>query len=47
MKGYYTGFSFMGWDPFELCYKEFVSDTEYYEFYYSLFFKEDTNESIR
>lgn len=33
LKGYYSGSCFMGWDPFELRYKEFNSDKEYYDIY--------------
>lgn len=40
MKGYWTGFCYMGYDPIQKLYLPFVSETEYYEYYYELI-KED------
>ncbi len=41
MKGYWTSFCYMGYDPIQQLYLAFVSESEYYEYYHEIIKEEE------
>ena len=44
MKGYWTSFCYMGYDPIQKKYLPFVSDIEYFEYYREIIKEEKEND---